>query len=162
MSWIKQVFTDFQTVITAKFLNDLQDQIIQDETAMGGLVTGVKGNSESEYRTGNVNITKANVGLGNVDNTSDAQKPVSNATQEMLDSKVDKVTGKGLSTNDYTNAEKQRVADSALQLDGLTHQLSDLETRLKSGDEEDADLHLGFYLDENGDLCQVDEEVNNG
>lgn len=44
----------------------------------------------------------------------------------------------------------------------LTRQLSDLETRLKSGDEEDADLHLGFYLDENGDLCQVDEEVNNG
>ena len=44
----------------------------------------------------------------------------------------------------------------------LTRQLSDLETRLKSGDEEDADLHLGFYLDENSDLCQVDEEVNNG
>ena len=44
----------------------------------------------------------------------------------------------------------------------LSRQLSDLETRLKSGDEEDADLHLGFYLDENGDLCQVDEEVNNG
>lgn len=151
MSWIKQVFTDFQTVITAKFLNDLQDQIIQDETTMGGLVTGVKGNSEASYRSGNVNITKANVGLGNVDNTSDAQKPVSNATQEMLDSKVDKVTGKGLSTNDYTNAEKSKLGE-----------LSDLETRLKSGDEEDADLHLGFYLDENGDLCQVDEEVNNG
>ena len=44
----------------------------------------------------------------------------------------------------------------------LNRQLSDLETRLKSGDEEDAELHLGFYLDENGDLCQVDEEVNNG
>ena len=44
----------------------------------------------------------------------------------------------------------------------LSRQISDLETRLKSGDEEDADLHLGFYLDENGDLCQVDEEVNNG
>lgn len=44
----------------------------------------------------------------------------------------------------------------------LSRQLSDLETRLKSGDEEDAELHLGFYLDENGDLCQVDEEVNNG
>ena len=44
----------------------------------------------------------------------------------------------------------------------LTRQLSDLETRLESGDEEDAELHLGFYLDENGDLCQVDEEVNNG
>ena len=146
MSWIKQVFTDFQTVITAKFLNDLQDQIIQDETTMGGLVTGVKGNSESEYRTGNVNIKKENVGLGNVDNTSDADKPVSTATADALNSKVDKVSGKGLSTNDYTNEEKSKLGE-----------LSDLETRLKSGDEEDADLHLGFYLDENGDLCQVEE-----
>ena len=44
----------------------------------------------------------------------------------------------------------------------LSNALSSLESRLKSGAEEDADLHLGFYLDENGDLCQVDEEVNNG
>lgn len=33
-------------------------------------VRGVKGNSESSYRTGNVNITKANIGLGNVENKS--------------------------------------------------------------------------------------------
>lgn len=49
-------------------------------------VTGVKGNAESSYRTGNVNITKANIGLGNVDNTSDANKPVSTAQQEAMDS----------------------------------------------------------------------------
>lgn len=53
-----------------------------------GSVTGVKGNSESTYRTGNVNITKANVGLGNVDNTSDANKPISNATQTALNAKL--------------------------------------------------------------------------
>ena len=33
-------------------------------------VTGVKGNSETAYRTGQVNITKANVGLGNVPNVA--------------------------------------------------------------------------------------------
>lgn len=33
-------------------------------------VTGVKGNSETEYRTGNINITKADIGLGNVENKS--------------------------------------------------------------------------------------------
>lgn len=38
----------------------------------------------------------------------------------------------------------------------------DLKSALKSGDEEDAIYHLGFYLDENGDLCQVEEETNNG
>ena len=54
------------------------------------------------------------------------------------------------------------MAADAGAVGDLSRQLNDLETRLKSGDEEDADLHLGFYLDENGDLCQVDEEVNNG
>lgn len=58
-----------------------------DKTKLDGIesgaqvnsVTGVKGNSETDYRTGNVNITKENIGLGNVDNTSDADKPVSTA-----------------------------------------------------------------------------------
>lgn len=36
----------------------------------GSPVTGVKGNSESTYRRGNVNITKTDIGLGNVDNES--------------------------------------------------------------------------------------------
>lgn len=54
----------------------------------GGGVTGVKGNAESTYRTGNVNLTKGNIGLGNVDNTSDANKPVSTATQTALNGKA--------------------------------------------------------------------------
>jgi len=33
-------------------------------------ITGVKGDNESSYRTGNVNITKTNIGLGNVENKS--------------------------------------------------------------------------------------------
>lgn len=36
--------------------------------AQKNTVTGIKGNAETSYRVGNVNITKANVGLGNVDN----------------------------------------------------------------------------------------------
>lgn len=35
-----------------------------------GAVSGVKGSAETEYRTGNVNITKANVGLGNIPNVA--------------------------------------------------------------------------------------------
>ena len=34
--------------------------------------------------------------------------------------------------------------------------LTDLEERLSSGDEDDAGLHLDFYIDTDGDLCQVD------
>jgi hypothetical protein len=52
-------------------------------------VTGVKGDAESTYRIGNVNITKGNIGLENVDNTTDLDKPISTATQEALDLKLD-------------------------------------------------------------------------
>ena len=82
-------------------------------------ITGVKGDAESTYRTGNVNITKANIGLGNVDNTKDADKPVSTATQTALDKKVDKVSGKGLSANDFTDALKTKlegIADGATKI----------------------------------------------
>jgi hypothetical protein len=54
-------------------------------------------------------LEKSVVGLGNVDNTSDANKPVSAATQTALDTKVDKEAGKGLSTKDYTNADKTKL-----------------------------------------------------
>lgn len=50
------------------------------EIAKSGGVTGVKGDAETAYRKGNVNITKANIGLGNVDNTADANKSVKYAT----------------------------------------------------------------------------------
>lgn len=53
--------------------------------------------------------TKSEVGLGNVDNTSDVDKPISTATQSALDDKVDKVSGKGLSENDFTDTLKDKL-----------------------------------------------------
>jgi hypothetical protein len=53
--------------------------------------------------------TKNDVGLGNVDNTSDLNKPISTATQTALDLKVDKIAGKGLSANDFTNTLKTKL-----------------------------------------------------
>lgn len=49
----------------------------------GGAVDSVNG------QTGAVVLTKSDVGLGNADNTSDADKPVSDATQAALDAKAD-------------------------------------------------------------------------
>lgn len=64
----------------------------------------------SQLTTGNPhNVTKAEVGLGNADNTSDANKPVSTAQQTALDLKVDKVTGYALSQNDFTNTLKTKL-----------------------------------------------------
>ena len=97
-------------------------------------ITGVKGNAESSYRTGNVNITPTNIGLGNADNTSDATKKT-NFTGSIasgntgfttggdvytaLQGKVNTETGKGLSSNDYTNTDKTKVGRS-LNVDNLT------------------------------------------
>jgi hypothetical protein len=59
-----------------------------------------------------------------VDNTSDLDKPISTAAQTALNDKVDKVQGKGLSTNDYTDAEKQKNADNASAISDIQEDLS--------------------------------------
>jgi hypothetical protein len=64
----------------------------------GSAVTGVKGSAESTYRKGYVEIDKEDIGLSNVDNTSDASKPISTAQQAALDNKVSK-TGDTMSGN---------------------------------------------------------------
>ena len=63
-----------------------------------------------------------------------------------------------ISTAEAWTAAHWTAAAMATDVGTLKSALTELETKLKSGDEEDADLHLGFYLDENGDLCQVDDE----
>ena len=86
---------------------DLNDEL----TTINGNITTVSGNlSTHTADTSNPHkVTKAQVGLGNVDNTSDANKPISTATQTALNKKVDAVAGKGLSTNDFTGAYKTKL-----------------------------------------------------
>ena len=56
--------------------------------AQKNTITWVKWSAEDSYRTGNVNITKANIWLWSVDNTSDLDKPISTAVQNALDNKA--------------------------------------------------------------------------
>ena len=49
-------------------------------------------NSESLLGSGDIVLTKSSIGLGNVDNTSDANKPISTATQTALDKKQDTIS----------------------------------------------------------------------
>lgn len=55
----------------------------------GSPVTGIKGSAETSFRRGNVNVTAANIGLGNVNNTADKDKPVSTAQKAAIDAKAD-------------------------------------------------------------------------
>ena len=57
-------------------------------------------------------LTKDEVGLENVDNTSDLNKPISTATQAALDLKADAVVG------DSTKAKKAQLADNSILLNG--------------------------------------------
>jgi len=65
---------------------DVQDAIDETVSALNtGLSSAVKSvNTEIPDANGNVDITKTNIGLGNVDNTSDLDKPISTATQTAL------------------------------------------------------------------------------
>jgi hypothetical protein len=73
-------------------------------------VSGIVGIANGGTNASTVLGAKTNLQLQNVDNTADLNKPVSTLTQLALDSKVDKVAGKNLSTEDFTTAEKNKLA----------------------------------------------------
>ena len=108
-----------------------------------GAASGVQTNLTSHInnKSNPHSVTAAQVGLGNVDNTSDANKPISTATQTALNGKQATVTG-GASTITSSNLTASRalvsngsgkVAVSAVTstelgyLDGVT---SNLQTQL--------------------------------
>ena len=77
------------------FTNDLKTKLEGIESgAQKNTVTSVAG------KVGAVTVSKSDVGLGNVDNTSDLSKPISTATQTALDNKV------SLSGNETVNGIK--------------------------------------------------------
>lgn len=90
-------------------LDELKENL--DAVTGGGTVTGVKGEAEETYRTGKVNITRANIGLGNVDNTSDMDKPVSTAQQAAIEDAID-----GLSST-YIPASQKGTPNGIASLD---------------------------------------------
>ncbi|MBU0941125.1 MAG: hypothetical protein KKD36_06820 [Bacteroidetes bacterium] len=73
-------------------------------------VTGVVSIENGGTNATTVIQAKTNLQLQNVNNTADLDKPISTATQTALGIKVDKQTGKGLSTEDYTSLEKTKLA----------------------------------------------------
>jgi hypothetical protein len=55
---------------------------------LSDIIGSVAGVTSVNTRTGEVTLIKSDVGLGNVDNTSDANKPISTATQTALNGKI--------------------------------------------------------------------------
>ena len=124
------------TKVSEQVLTYTPYALYAETTGTAGKLSGTLTISEGGTGAKTAENARTNLGLGNVDNTSDANKPVSSATQAALDTKanaaevtsslnlkaytadvttslatkVDKVSGKDLSTNDYTTAEKTKLA----------------------------------------------------
>ena len=99
-------FTGIPQSAVTNLITDLTSK--QSTLVSGTNIKTIEG--QSILGSGNIDLTKNDVGLSNVDNTSDINKPISIATQTALDLKVDKVAGKQLSTEDYTTSEKNKLA----------------------------------------------------
>ena len=89
----------------------------QDKVLVNGILKGDGQGAISAAETQEVELvelTKADVGLGNVDNTSDANKPISTATQTALNGKQATITG-GASTITSSNltANRALVSDAS-------------------------------------------------
>lgn len=74
-----------------------------ERSKLGGIAAGAQVNAVTSVagKTGAVTLAKGDVGLGNVDNTTDASKPVSTATQTALNGKY--------STSDKASAANLRA-----------------------------------------------------
>ena len=117
--------------VTSGGVKEAIDEVNESIKAItgGGVVSGVKGSAESTYRVGNVNITPANIGLGNVNNTSDANKPVSTAQQAALDLKANKTEIPDVSQFITKAVNDLTYYYTKTQVDG---KVSDLESKISA------------------------------
>ena len=99
--------------------------IAADKIKLNGIEEGAQKNTVTSVagRTGAVVLTKSDVGLSNVDNTSDANKPVSTAQQAALDKKVGKVnvTGSGNAVTEASILEGTLTLTKGATYNNYTH-----------------------------------------
>lgn len=109
--------------------------------------------SSVNSQTGTVVLGKSDVGLGNVDNTSDVNKPVSTATQTALDGKVPTSrtisSGTGLTGGGDLTANRTLSADFGTEA-GKIAQGND--TRIVNAVQTSRTISTGDGLDGGGDL----------
>lgn len=90
----------------------------EDKTKLNKIVDTGDGTQYLTNKGTYVSLDKNSVGLGNVDNTADLDKPISTATQNALDGKVDKETGKSLVADDLITKleelDNQDAIDAAI------------------------------------------------
>lgn len=151
---IAKWFADLKTVAFSGSYNDLSNK----PTIPAAVA--VKGNAETAYRTGNVNITPANMGLGNVNNTADKDKSVAYArdTAGVIAGAGDVrvgFSGDGVNFRTYNKAGTAAVNGYTnlgsgsyrwKQLFATTATISTSDRNLKKDIHQLTDTHLDFFL----------------
>jgi hypothetical protein len=100
-----------KSVTGANILSSKQDTLVS-----GTNIKTVEG--QNILGAGNIDITKTDVGLANVDNTSDLNKPISTATQAALNAKQNTITNSDSITQGTTNlflttAERTKLTNTS-------------------------------------------------
>ena len=95
--------------ISATQVYDVLDSTVYEQSTLNALDATHRANTSNPH-----SVTKTQIGLGNCDNTSDADKPISTATQTALDAKQATVTG-GATTvvSDDLSASKALVSNAS-------------------------------------------------
>lgn len=151
---IAKWFADLKTVAFSGSYNDLSNKPTIP------VAVAVKGNAETAYRTGNVNITPANMGLGNVNNTADKDKSVAYArdTAGVIAGAGDVrvgLSGDGVNFRTYNKAGTAAVNGYTnlgsgsyrwKQLFATTATISTSDRNLKKDIYQLTDTHLHFFL----------------
>ncbi|WP_445454113.1 hypothetical protein [Flavobacterium sp. 25HG05S-40] len=76
--------------------------------------------SNSLLGSGNIDLTKSDVGLSNVDNTSDTNKPISTATQTALDKKLEPISRTGVATSPTSSTTEVEMLRVTLPIGTVT------------------------------------------
>ena len=100
-----------RSVTGANILSSKQDQLLS-----GTNIKTIEG--QNILGPGNIEITKTDIGLASVDNTSDANKPISTATQAALNAKQNTITNSDSITQGTTNlflttAERTKLTNTS-------------------------------------------------
>ena len=113
------------------------------------------------------NVTKDQVGLGNVDNTSDKDKPVSDATKQVIDELEDKVnnykdTIDNYTINGYKISNNPTLDGNDIELDNYTKVTTDLVINANDTTTEaigKLEYKLDKEIDDRTEAIQKEEEA---